>query len=81
MSSHLILFPLHFPTNFLCSKGALTVLASRIHILTASYYQGYKNQPNFLKFGENRRNQVGPNLKTVEIIVHYFKTSEKDKNQ
>jgi hypothetical protein len=43
--------------------------------------QGYKNRPILFKFGENRRNRTGPNLKTVENIVHCFKISEKDKNQ
>jgi hypothetical protein len=41
---------------------------------------GYKNRSNFPKFGENRRNQIGPNLKTTENTVHYFKISGKDKN-
>jgi hypothetical protein len=43
--------------------------------------QGYKNRLILFKFGENRRNRTGPNLKTVENIVHCFKISEKDKNQ
>jgi hypothetical protein len=44
-----------------------------------SYIQGYKNRPNFLKFGENRRNRADPNLKIVEITFHCFKISEKIK--
>jgi hypothetical protein len=43
--------------------------------------QGYKNRPNFPKFGENRRNRAGPNSKTAEFTVHCFKISEKDKSQ
>jgi hypothetical protein len=43
--------------------------------------QSYKNRSILFKFGENRRNRTGPNLKTVENIVHCFKISEKDKNQ
>jgi hypothetical protein len=43
--------------------------------------QGYKNRLILFKFGENRRNRTGPNLKTVKNIVHCFKISEKDKNQ
>jgi hypothetical protein len=42
--------------------------------------QGYKNRPNFSKFGENWRNRAGPNFKTAEFTVHYFKISEKDKS-
>jgi hypothetical protein len=49
--------------------------------IARSENQGCKNWPNFLKFGENRWNRVGPNLKTIEITVHYLKISEKDKNQ
>jgi hypothetical protein len=49
--------------------------------IARSENQGCKNWPNFLKFGENRWNRVGPNLKTTEITVHCLKISEKDKNQ
>jgi hypothetical protein len=38
-----------------------------------------KNRLNFLKFGENRWNWVGPNLKTVKNTVQCFKISEKIK--
>jgi hypothetical protein len=48
-----------------------------IHILTASYYQGYKNRAIFLKFSKNRQNRIGLNLKTIEITVHCFKISKK----
>jgi hypothetical protein len=34
-----------------------------------------------LKFGENRWNRAGLNLKTAKNTVHCFKISEKDKNQ
>jgi hypothetical protein len=42
--------------------------------------QGYKNRSIFLKFGKNRRNWAGPNLKTAKNTVHCFKISKKDKN-
>jgi hypothetical protein len=45
------------------------------------FNQGYKNRPNFLKFGENWWNRAGPNFKTAEFTVHCFKISEKDKSQ
>jgi hypothetical protein len=41
----------------------------------------WKNRPNFLKFGENRWNRIGPIFKTAEFTVHCFKISEKDKSQ
>jgi hypothetical protein len=57
-------------------------LSGAIQLATAgTRTQGYKNRPNFLKFGENRQNRVGPNSKTAEFIVHCFKISEKDKSQ
>jgi hypothetical protein len=35
--------------------------------------QSYKNQSIFLKFGENQRNQAGPNFKIVEILFTVLK--------
>jgi hypothetical protein len=44
-------------------------------------WHGYKNLSNFLKFSENRWNQVGLNFKIVEFTVHCFKISKKNKSQ
>jgi hypothetical protein len=41
--------------------------------------QGYKNRPNFLKFGKNRWNRAGPNLKTTEILFTVSKFQKKIK--
>jgi hypothetical protein len=38
-----------------------------------------ENPPNFSKFGKNRWNWAGLNLKTAEITIYYFKISEKIK--
>jgi hypothetical protein len=50
----------------------------RAHIIMC-HIQGYKNRPNFLKFGENRRNRAGLNLKTVEILFTVSKFQKKIK--
>jgi hypothetical protein len=71
-----------------CPAGAVAVVASWDGVEGSTSRrggcrwcvdQGYKNRPNFLKFGENRWNRAGPNLKTAKIIVHCFKISEKIK--
>jgi hypothetical protein len=41
--------------------------------------QGYKNRPNFPKFGENRRNRAGPNSKTAELLFTVSKFQKKIK--
>jgi hypothetical protein len=52
----------------------------RAHIIMC-HIQGYKNRPNFPKFGENRRNRAGLNLKTVKILFTVSKFQKKIKKE